>query len=136
MVPRLLLPLPRHRRHGLRHRTEPAQIGLVGGPHHPRTVSQDRERRAGGKGHAVVEGASRGQPDRAALYVHQGAQRAAARSWPTAPGYRVAMRAWRLGAALACLLSLPARADLLFVADERGDDVRVISTADNAEVAA
>src|SRR3954470_24630181 len=136
MVPRLLLPLPRGRCHGFGPRAEPAQIGLVGRPHHPRALPEDGQGGAPGKGHAVVEGASRRQPDRAALFVRQGPQRAAPRSRQTAPGYRVAMRGWRLGAALACLFSVAARADLLFVADERGDDVRVISTADNAEVAA
>jgi YVTN family beta-propeller protein len=46
------------------------------------------------------------------------------------------MRGHRAGAVLACLFSLAARADLVFVSDERGDDLRVLSTESNSEVAA
>src|SRR4051812_37019147 len=136
VVPRLLLPLPRNRRHGLRPGPEPAQVRLLRGPHHPRRFPQDGPRRSPGEGHAIVEGAPRRQADRPALHVHQGAQRRAPRPGQTPPSDRRAMRFLPAGALLACFVSLAARADLVFVSDERGDDVRVLSTEDHTQVAA
>src|SRR5256885_488768 len=135
VVPRLLLPLPRGRRHGLGPRSEPAQVRLLRGSHHPRPVPQDGPRGSPGKRDAVLEGAPRPEADRADLFVREGALRSASRPRQAPPRDRRAMRFLPAGTLLACFVSFAARADLVFVSDERGDAVRALPTEDNTQVA-
>src|SRR5205085_5850395 len=104
VVPCLLFPLSRHRRARFGSRSKPEGFGLPRRARHARRVRPDRPGRPPGERHAVVEGAARRFPDRAALSLREGPERRPSGARQTSPGGLDQMSDWpTLQAAAAAL---------------------------------